>query len=142
MLTDIQGVAGQVGPAVIAFPNPVGNNTFRQSSGCLTGPFTTGINETDNTVAKRQAAVFSLVEIEADPAGFYADVHTIFFVGGAVRGQLDQSYEFIDDGSAITTATITATQAVTITACPPEVTNCPYRLHPLVTVTAVVYTVS
>ena len=66
-----EALAGQSGPPRVTFPDPedAGDGTLR-SSGCLQGPFTTGI--------------------EADPAGYYADTHTMDFVAGAVRGQLSQ----------------------------------------------------
>jgi hypothetical protein len=72
--------AGSGGPPRLAFPDPedAGDGTLR-SSGCMQGPFTTGI---------LADGVDSLAEIEADPAGFSADTHTANFVPGAVRGQL------------------------------------------------------
>lgn len=33
---------------------------------------------------------FSLKEIEENPSGFFADVHTAAYVAGAVRGQLQK----------------------------------------------------
>lgn len=76
--------AGKNGPPRIAFPNPEGNGTLT-SSGCLQGPFTTGL-EGENGVDTGEG--FSLKDIEANPAGFSADTHTSAFVPGAVRGQL------------------------------------------------------
>ena len=86
-------------------------------------------------------AGFTLSQIEANPAGFFTDSHTNLFVPGVVRGQLDQSFKIIkeDDGSVITTATLTTTEEITITQCPPEVTACPNA--PIVTKTEKVYTV-
>lgn len=89
-------------------------------------------------------AGFTLAQIEANPAGFFTDSHTNLFVPGVVRGQLDQSFKIIkkgdEDGSAITTATLTKTEEITITQCPTYVTNCP--VAPVVTKTEKVYTVS
>lgn len=80
-----EAVAGKPGPPRIAFPNPspVGDGP-RTSSGCLQGPFTTGIlvNGVDTGDG------FSLAKIEANAAGFAADAHTTSFVAGVVRGQL------------------------------------------------------
>ncbi|MGQ3011478.1 CHRD domain-containing protein, partial [Microbacterium aurantiacum] len=80
-----QADAGQPGPPRIAFPNPepVGDGP-RTASGCLQGPFTTGI-ENDGVDTGEG---FSLAEIEANPAGFSADSHTADFAAGVVRGQL------------------------------------------------------
>lgn len=77
--------AGESGPPRLAFPNPedAGDGTLR-SSGCMQGPFTTGI-EVDGADT---GSGFSLAQIEADPAGFATDTHTSAFVAGAVRGQL------------------------------------------------------
>jgi len=81
-------VAGQPGPPRVAFPDPVdaGDGTLR-SSGCLQGPFTTGIEAEGGGDT---GDGFTLKDIEADPAGYYADTHTMDFVAGAVRGQLSQ----------------------------------------------------
>lgn len=80
-----QAAAGQAGPPRIAFPNPTGDGT-RTSSGCLQGPFTTGVvaNGADTGTG------FSLAALEAGAAGFSADTHTASFAAGAVRGQLTQ----------------------------------------------------
>lgn len=81
-------VKGATGPPRIALPNPlpISNDptVVRRSVGCLTGPFTTGIlsNGTDT------GAGFSLKQIEANPAGFFTDAHTVKYVPGVVRGQL------------------------------------------------------
>ncbi|GGF96471.1 hypothetical protein GCM10007304_08040 [Rhodococcoides trifolii] len=80
-----QAAAGVAGPPRIAFPNPTDiGNGLRQSSGCLQGPFTTGVvaNGADT------GTDFDLTSIEANPAGFAADTHTTAFTAGAVRGQL------------------------------------------------------
>ncbi|MEJ5914420.1 CHRD domain-containing protein [Pseudokineococcus sp. 1T1Z-3] len=79
--------SGQPGPPRLAFPNPAGDGDVRTSSGCLQGPFTTGVEGDDG---QDTAAGFSLSAIEADPAAYFGDTHTSQFVPGAVRGQLRQ----------------------------------------------------
>lgn len=79
--------AGDSGPPRLAFPNPVddGSGTL-VSSGCLQGPFTTGVvNEGTDT-----GEGFSLAEIEANPSAFFTDTHTAANPAGAVRGQLTE----------------------------------------------------
>lgn len=80
-----QANAGQSGPPRIAFPNPapVGDGP-RTSSGCLQGPFTTGIEANGADTGDG----FSLAQLEANPSGFSADSHTASFTAGVVRGQL------------------------------------------------------
>lgn len=82
-----QANAGQSGPPRIAFPNPspIGDGP-RTSSGCLQGPFTTGVvaNGADT------GSGFTLAQLEANPAGFSADSHTVSYPAGVVRGQLTQ----------------------------------------------------
>lgn len=80
-----QSVAGVSGPPRIAFPNPtpVGDGP-RTSSGCLQGPFTTGVVRDGADTGTG----FSLAQLEANPAGFAADAHTTMFTAGVVRGQL------------------------------------------------------
>jgi len=82
-----QAAVGKAGPPRIAFPNPapVGDGP-RTSSGCLQGPFTTGIlaNGVDTGDG------FTLKALEADPAAFAGDSHTASFTAGVVRGQLSQ----------------------------------------------------
>lgn len=80
-----QANAGEGGPPRIAFPNPQGEGE-RTSSGCLQGPFTTGLD--DEETGEDTGTGFSLADIEADPAGFSADTHTADYAAGAVRGQL------------------------------------------------------
>ncbi|WP_445444605.1 CHRD domain-containing protein [Clavibacter sp. km3a] len=82
-----QAAAGKAGPPRIAFPNPAdaGNGT-RTSSGCMQGPFTTGIAPD----GKDTGEGFTVAQIEADPSAFAADSHTASFAAGAVRGQLTQ----------------------------------------------------
>jgi len=83
-----QAAVGKAGPPRIAFPNPTdaGNGT-RTSSGCMQGPFTTGIMSAQNADT---GAGFTVAQIEADPSAFAADTHTASFTAGAVRGQLTQ----------------------------------------------------
>jgi hypothetical protein len=80
-----EAAAGLAGPPRIAFPNPapVGDGP-RTSSGCLQGPFTTGVapNGTDTGTG------FELSAIEANPAGFATDAHSVANPAGIVRGQL------------------------------------------------------
>lgn len=80
-----QAAPGKPGPPRLAFPNPedAGNGTVN-SSGCLQGPFTTGImaNGADT------GAGFTVAQIEADPTSFFTDSHTARFTAGVVRGQL------------------------------------------------------
>lgn len=79
-----EGLSGRSGPPRIVFPNPVGDDNLRISVGCLTGPFTTGVvtNGSDTGTG------FKVAQIEANPSGFFADVHSSLAVPGAVRGQL------------------------------------------------------
>lgn len=83
-----QAAAGQPGPPRIAFPDPTdaGDGT-RTSSGCLQGPFTTGVT---NDAGQDTGTGFTLAQIEADPAGFTGDSHTASYAAGVVRGQLSQ----------------------------------------------------
>lgn len=80
-----EAVVGQSGPPRLAFPNPEGDGEVRTSSGCLQGPFTTGIEGEDGTDTGEG---FTLSMIETNPANFFGDTHTSEFVPGAVRGQL------------------------------------------------------
>ncbi|MCZ2848959.1 CHRD domain-containing protein [Modestobacter sp. VKM Ac-2978] len=82
-----EAAAGESGPPRIALPDPVDDGSGELvSSGCLEGPFTTGVAP-DGTDT---GSGFSLAEIEADPSAFATDNHTAAFVAGAVRGQLAQ----------------------------------------------------
>lgn len=80
-----EAAAGEPGPPRIALPDPspVGDGP-RTSEGCLQGPFTTGV-EADGVDTGEG---FTLAEIEANPAGFTGDSHTVDFTAGVVRGQL------------------------------------------------------
>lgn len=82
-----EAVAGENGPPRLAFPDPTGDGDTLKSSGCLKGPFTTGL-EGDDGVDTGEG--FKLSSIEANPTGFSSDTHTSEFVPGAVRGQLTQ----------------------------------------------------
>lgn len=82
-----EAALGASGPPRIAFPNPVpvpGAEGVMNSVGCQTGPFTTGIV----VDGADTGAGFSVAAIEADPAAFFADVHSSLALPGAVRGQL------------------------------------------------------
>lgn len=81
-----QAARGQSGSPRIAFPNPVGDEKYANSIGCLKGPFRTGVNNTGTTVDSGTG--FQVRQIEQNPAGFFADVHSSLAVPGAVRGQL------------------------------------------------------
>jgi hypothetical protein len=82
-----QAAAGQAGPPRIALPNPEDDGTGRLvSSGCLQGPFTTGVAPEGTDTG----AGFTLDQIEADPSAFFTDTHTSTFTAGAVRGQLTE----------------------------------------------------
>lgn len=84
--------AGAAGPPRLAFPNPTGPNgeetgDVLTSTGCMQGPFTTGIEDDEG---EDTGAGFSLTQIEEDPSAFFGDTHTSQFTAGAVRGQLQQ----------------------------------------------------
>ncbi|KAJ4421147.1 hypothetical protein N0V82_003911 [Gnomoniopsis sp. IMI 355080] len=80
-----QAAKGQNGPPRIAFPNPTDiGKGLRNSKGCITGPFTTGVLANGNDTG----AGFKVEAIEKDPASFFTDVHSSLAVPGAVRGQL------------------------------------------------------
>lgn len=83
-----EAALGQAGPPRIAFPNPEpadsGPEVVKRSSGCLQGPFTTGIQANGQDTGTG----FTLAQIEANPAGFFTDSHTAAFVPGVVRAQL------------------------------------------------------
>lgn len=80
-----EAALGKPGPPRLAFPNPEGDGDVRTSSGCLQGPFTTGL---EGPNGQDTATGFSLKQIEANPAGFTGDTHTADFAAGTVRGQL------------------------------------------------------
>ncbi|WP_144877128.1 CHRD domain-containing protein [Microbacterium sp. 1.5R] len=106
-----QADAGKPGPPRIAFPNPapIGDGP-RTSSGCMQGPFTTGVlvDGVDTGTG------FTLAQLEANPAGFSADSHTASFAAGVVRGQLTQvPVGGIDTGAGGTAAESSALGAGT-----------------------------
>lgn len=81
-----QAAEGEFGPPRLAFPDPEEDDDgVLRSSGCMQGPFTTGVedDEGDDT-----GESFTLSQIEEDPESFYADTHTEDFPDGTVRGQL------------------------------------------------------
>ncbi|KAF2622545.1 hypothetical protein BU25DRAFT_434854 [Macroventuria anomochaeta] len=75
---------GRAGPPRIALPNPKGPDERRISTGCLTGPFKTGILANGVDTGDN----FHVRQIVANPANFFTDTHTAKFVPGAVRSQL------------------------------------------------------
>ena len=80
-----EAARGQSGPPRVAFPNPTEiREGVSRSVGCITGPFKTGVlaNGQDTGTG------FHVAKIEANPAAFFADVHSSKAVPGAVRGQL------------------------------------------------------
>ncbi|MBQ1079913.1 MULTISPECIES: CHRD domain-containing protein [unclassified Nocardiopsis] len=81
-----QAADGEFGPPRLAFPDPEddGRGDLR-SSGCMRGPFTTGLDDADGNDTGEG---FTVAQIEDDPASFYADTHTADFPAGAIRGQL------------------------------------------------------
>ncbi|KAF5873517.1 uncharacterized protein Bfra_004979 [Botrytis fragariae] len=81
-----EAARGASGPPRLAFPNPVGDDHRRVSVGCMTGPFTTGINAPNG--GPDTGTGFKVAQIEANPAGFFTDAHTNLFPLGVVRGQL------------------------------------------------------
>lgn len=80
-----EAARGTSGPPRLAFPNPVGYDNKRVSVGCLTGPFTTGLNGPNG---QDTGTEFTVKRIEDNPSGFFADSHTNLFPLGVVRGQL------------------------------------------------------
>jgi len=83
-----EAAAGVSGPPRISFPNPedTGDGTLT-SSGCLQGPFTTGLAGPDG---QDTGTGFTLAELKANIAEYYSDTHTETYVSGAVRGQMTQ----------------------------------------------------
>ncbi|KAL8920100.1 MAG: hypothetical protein Q9208_006453 [Pyrenodesmia sp. 3 TL-2023] len=78
-----EAARGRNGPPRLAFPNPMGDGPVRISVGCMQGPFTTGliVNGSDTGTG------FRVAQIEANPSGFFADLHSSLAIPGAVRGQ-------------------------------------------------------
>lgn len=103
---------GVQGPPRIVFPDPTenGDGTL-SSSGCMQGPFTTGLVPDGADADSGEG--FTLAEIEADPAGYYSDIHTVDNPAGIVRGQLTPvPVGGVDTGAGATTAVGTGTSVV------------------------------
>ncbi|PFH57641.1 hypothetical protein XA68_14766 [Ophiocordyceps unilateralis] len=82
-----EGAVGKSGPPRIVFPNPEGpEGQHRVTMGCIQGPFVTGVM-TNGTDSGRG---FHVRQIEENPDGFFADLHSTEAVPGAVRGQLQK----------------------------------------------------
>lgn len=82
-----EAARGASGPPRIAFPNPEpvnGDVAVRNSAGCISGPFTTGVM----VEGKDSGEGFHVEMIEANPAAFMADTHSSLALPGAVRGQM------------------------------------------------------
>jgi hypothetical protein len=82
-----EAARGASGPPRIAFPNPQpvdAAGTIRNSAGCLTGPFVTGVIMEEKDTGEG----FHINQIEQNPAAFMADTHSSLALPGAVRGQL------------------------------------------------------
>lgn len=62
----------------------MGDENYANSIGCIKGPFATGILADGVDTG----AAFQVSQIEANPAGFFADAHSSLAVPGAVRGQI------------------------------------------------------
>lgn len=83
-----EGPEGEAGPPRVAFPDPESEGDGpRTSSGCMEGPFVTGVEDDDGN---DHGEWFTVAQIEDDPDAFYADVHTEEYPDGIVRGQLTQ----------------------------------------------------
>jgi CHRD domain len=79
-----EAAEGAAGPPRIALPNPEGDGDTRTSSGCLQGPFTTGVMANGQDTGTG----FTVREIEENPSAFFGDSHTAEYTAGVVRGQL------------------------------------------------------
>jgi hypothetical protein len=82
-----EAARGASGPPRISFPNPEpveGNETVRNSAGCMKGPFTTGVI----VEGVDSGEGFHVSMIEANPAAFMTDTHSSLALPGAVRGQM------------------------------------------------------
>ncbi|KAI4277865.1 MAG: hypothetical protein LQ337_001454 [Flavoplaca oasis] len=78
-----EGARGRNGPPRLVFPNPMGDGDVRISVGCMMGPFTTGLIQNGQDTGTG----FRVQQIQDNPAGFFADVHSSLAVPGAARGQ-------------------------------------------------------
>lgn len=67
-----EAAAGEGGPPRLAFadPQPVGEGP-RSSSGCMQGPFVTGVEDDDGN---DQGEGFTLSQLQADPSAFQAEL--------------------------------------------------------------------
>nr|POF18532.1 hypothetical protein CFP56_63076 [Quercus suber] len=74
---------GASGTPRIAFSNPIGDEKEAISFGCQQGPF-----RVFNGTMQDPGFNFQVKQIEQNPSGFFADVHSSLAVPGAVRGQL------------------------------------------------------
>jgi hypothetical protein len=85
-----EAVKGKAGPPRIAFPNPIEiSYGVRRSIGCIQGTkdgFVTGTNSP--ATGRDNGFGFNVKQIEDNPKGFFADVHSSKAVPGAVRGQI------------------------------------------------------
>lgn len=80
---------GVVGPPRVAFPDPQDNGDGTLSnSGCISGPFMTGIGPDEGG---DHGDGFTVADLEDDPSEYYVDTHTTEYLDGAVRGQLPTS---------------------------------------------------
>lgn len=79
---------GVQGPPRLSFPDPEEDDDgMLRSSGCVQGPFTTGLDDDDDVDTGEG---FTLSQIEDAPSQFYGDTHTEEYPMGAVRGQLTE----------------------------------------------------
>lgn len=80
--------AGEAGPPRVAFPDPepVGEGP-RTSSGCMEGPFVTGVEDDDGN---DEGEGFTVSELEGNAEHFAVDAHTENYPDGVVRAQLTQ----------------------------------------------------
>lgn len=79
---------GVQGPPRLSFPDPEEDDDgMLRSSGCVQGPFTTGLDDDDDVDTGEG---FTVSQIEDDPSQFYGDTHTEEYPAGAVRGQLTE----------------------------------------------------
>lgn len=102
-----EGARGQAGPPRLVFPDPNGSDGSLTSSGCIQGPFETGIEPNDDGVDAADG--FTVAQIEANPTGFYFDTHGEGFeANGSIRGQLQQvPVDGVDTGAGGSAASTT-----------------------------------
>lgn len=104
-----EAARSEAGPPRVVFPDPNGSDGTLTSSGCIQGPFETGVEPDDDGVDAGDG--FSLAQIEADPTGYYFDTHGEGFeANGSIRGQLQQvPVDGIDTGAGGTAAGASST---------------------------------